>query len=231
MFYTRYWVKVGIATVVAVAAGVTLVELTRPPVLKPVAVLTKPVEAMHSIPKGAVRWTKVTVSPSGALPPHVNWSSLVASQALVPGTILTNADFTAGQIDSLHPGEVQWLAPVTAVSGGLAVIGQRVDAWSDTKGSFQLIAYGVRVTGLYSSGGNAVTAAASSSNSGSSTGMVALAVPASAIGTFLNITTPYLVVDPNQPVFRLATASTRASTKHASSTKNARAILPTTKGG
>ncbi|PSR23099.1 MAG: hypothetical protein C7B43_20365 [Sulfobacillus benefaciens] len=242
MIYTRYWLKVGVAAGTALVAGGLLVGLTRPPVFHSVPVLTAAVKAMHPIPHNAVHWIQVKTAPPGALNRRVNWSALVASQSLAPGTILTNADFTAGQINGLHPGEVQWLAPVSAAGSGLATVGQRVDVWSDVKGSFQLVAYGVRVIGLYSSNGSAVAASNSGSGS-SSTGMVALAVPQTSINTFLNVSTPYLVIDPNQTQFRLASAAAGSSsstpTTSASSAKaktrqtkkTAHSALPTTHGG
>lgn len=239
MIYTRYWMKVGLAAGIAVAAGAVLVGLSRPPVLTSVPVLTQSVNAMHSVPHSAIRWVAVKTPPPGALGRQAHWQVLVASQHLAPGTILTNTDFTAGQVDSLHPGEVQWLAPVSAAGSGLATIGQRVDVWSAVKGAFQLVATGVRVVGLYSSNGNAVSTSHSGSGSASSTGMVALAVPQTDMSTFLDISTPYLVVDPNHAQFHLASSSsssssTTASTPAKSSSathKTAKSILPTTHGG
>lgn len=247
MIYTRYWMKVGIAAVLAIAAGGLLVGLTRPPVLSSVPVLTQSVNAMHPVPRSAVRWVAVKTPPPGALSRQAHWQVLVASQHLAPGTILTNTDFTAGQVDGLHPGEVQWLAPVSAAGSGLATIGQRVDVWSDVKGAFQLVATGVRVVGLYSSNGNAISASNNGSGSSSSTGMVALAVPQKDIGTFLDVSTPYLVVDPNQAHFQLASsgsltgssslslASTSPAKAHSTASttahKTAKSALPTTHGG
>lgn len=245
MIYTRYWIKVALAAATALTAGGLLVGLTRPPHLSSVPVLTISVNAMQTIPTNAVHWIPVKTVPKGALTSRVNWSGLVASQHLPAGTILTNTDFTTSLANGLHPGEVQWLAPVSAASSGLASVGQRVDVWSDDKGAFHLIAQGVRVIGLYSSSGSMV--ASTGSGSGSPTaGMVGLAVPATHVSTFLNVSAPYLIVDPNQTAFHLTGGSTSSagsttvsSSPHAShashpstaKTKKKTASLPASHGG
>lgn len=201
MIYWQYWLKLGTATAVAAAAGTALFALTRPPTLTPVAVLTEAVSAMHAIPETAVHWTQVAAPPPNAVTPAMSWGALVAGQALAPGTILTTGDFAAPQANGLRPGEVQWLVPVSAASSGLAAIGQRVDVWDNRTGTYQAVAYGVRVIGLYSGSG---TPMSSADSSGSGPGMVALAVPSTAIGTLLDVAAPYLIVDPNQAGFRLA---------------------------
>ena len=229
MIYLRYWLKLGTAALVATAAGTALVLFTRPPRLTSVAVLTETVPAMQAIPPQAVHWTRVASPPPDAVTPNVSWGALVASQALPPGTILTTGDFAAPQANGLHPGEVQWLVPVSAASSGLAAIGQRVDVWNNQGGTFQVVAYGVRVIGLYSSSGTPLSTA---SSAGSGPGMVALAVPSTAMGTLLDVTSPYLVVDPNQAGFRLAappvvsSATSAASTTPSSSSAAATASRP-----
>ena len=53
--------------------------------------------------------------------------------------------------------------------------------------------------------------------------MVALAVPSTAMGTLLDVTSPYLVVDPNQAGFRLAAPTVVSSTTSAASTPSSAA--------
>lgn len=240
MIYTRYWYKVGLAGVVAVAAGVSLVAFTRPPAMTTVAVLTQSVPAMQSIPKLAVHWTKVSSPPPNAITSNMSWGSLVASQSLAPGTVLTTADFSTPQANGLHPGEVQWLVPVSAASSGLPTLGQRVDVWNNNNGSFQAVAYGVRVIGLYSGSGGPVGGSSSTNPSASGPGMVGLAIPSVDMGTMLDVKSPYLVVDPNQAGFHLATppVSTALIGSTASSPTSARAnkaskpaTLPSGHGG
>lgn len=235
--YTRYWLKVGGAAGVAIAAGIALVAFTRPPALTTVGILTQSVPAMHRISKLDVHWTQVASPPSNAITPQMTWGTLVASQSLAPGTVLTSADFSTPQAQGLKPGEVQWLVPVSAASSGLPAVGQRVDVWANNNGTFQAMADGVRVIALYSGNGGPLVSASSTDPNASGPGMVALAVPTSSIATLLDVKSPYLIVDPNQSEFHLANATTPsgASTPsqsaqtalHHKSTPS----LPSSKGG
>lgn len=232
--YMRYWLKVGAATVVALAAGSGLWVLTRPPALSKVAVVTTTIPAMHTVSPQAVHWVQVVSPPPQSITPNMVWSNLVASQTLAPGTMLTSADFTAPQANGLHSGEVQWLVPVSAAASGLPTVGQRVDVWSNQNGVFHPVASGARVVGLFSSNGGPVGATSSTNPNPTAPGMVSLAIPSGALGSLLDVASPYLVVDPNQAGFRLvgSTATMPAAAATSTTTTHTTApALPTQKGG
>lgn len=217
--YTPRWLKVGAAAVVGIAAAVSLEAFTRPPQLVSVAVLKASVATMQAVPTADIQWTQVASPPPNAITPGESFAGLVASQTLAPGTILTSGDFTSPQANNLHPGEVQWLVPVSAAASGLPAVGQRVDVWSTVNNQYQMIAMGVRVVGLYTTQGGPISAPSATNPNTSGPGMVAMAVPSTALGTLLNVTSPYLVVDPNQPGFELVSSS-------ASSSKAANTSIP-----
>lgn len=240
MMYTKKWLKVGAASVVGVAAAIALEAFAKPPHLVSVAVLTNSVASMQAVPSTDVHWMQVATPPTNAVTPGESYSGLVASQALPAGTVLTSNDFTSPQANNLHPGEVQWLVPVSAAASGLPTVGQRVDVWSAANNQYREVATGVRVIGLYTSGGGPVSAPSTTNPNASGPGMVALAVPNTALSTLLNAaSSPYLVVDPNQPAFQLLSASSVSSTSPTSpsSTSSSTKLkhhsksLPSTHGG
>lgn len=212
MFYRRFWLKVGASVLVAGGTAGALIDTTRPPALHSVAVLTTRVSAMHAIPAMGVHWTAVASPPPHAITSASALTGLVAQHNLGPGTMLVMGDFTAPQVNHLKSGEVQWLVSVSAAASGLPTISQRVDVWSGTQGSYQEVAHGVRVVGLYTSSGKSVGSASHVSSGNSGSGLVALAVPTTALASLLNVTSPTLVVDPNAHQFTLTTHHTAKTT-------------------
>ncbi len=221
MIYTRYWLKLGTAAVAAGAAATALVAWTRPPAMTTVGVLVRTVPAMHGVSRSIVHWTRIQSPPANAITPAMSWGNLVAQHQLAAGTILTTTDFVTPQINALHAGEVQWLVPVSAASSGLPALGQRVDVWADHHSTFRVVAYGVRVIGLYARNGSNV------SNAGP--GLVALAVPHRAMKSLLDVPSPYLVVDPNHSSFQLASTASSAKPSLSAASALSRHPASTTK--
>lgn len=218
--YRRFWIKLATSVVAAGGAMTALVGLSRPPALHEVAIVTHRVVAMHTIPSSAIHWTAVSSPPAHAVRSSAALVGLVAQQNLAPGTVLLTGDFTAPQRNHLRPGEVQWLVKVSAAASGLPAAGQRVDVWTTTGGAYRQVAGGVRVVGLYTSGGQPVGSSANT-NTGSGPGMVALAVPYAATGTLLNVSSPTLVIDPGMHQFALTGPSTGRPTIQAKHTRAA----------
>jgi len=228
MAYPRYWIKVGVAATITIAAAAALITVTRPPHLIGVPVLTQSVTAMQSISPKAVHWMDVASPPPNAIASNTPLTDLVTQQALPAGTVLTTSDFTTNQNNGLHPAQIQWLVPVSGAASGLPEVGNRVDIWSLAGKTPQIVAYGVRVIGLYTNSGSSLTQttptsfATPTNTNASNIGLVGLAVPAHDLQQLLNLNAPYLVVDPNQTAFRLVGTSTPSTTtsSHPSTSSN-----------
>lgn len=230
-----HWIKVALTGLGAVGALGAAAAVVKPPPLTPVAVLKTAVTAYSAVTASQITWVKMEHPPHGTVTAWVG--DPLAARALPAGTVLTQSDFThGGAALGLTASEVRAVFPITAASAAVP-LGTRVDVWSEptTSGSGaatpQLLATGVRVIGLYTSAGAPVGATASSGgllSGGSSTpaapGLVALAVPASALPTLMQKNpeqTVLLVDDPARTHFALASspASTAATTRSTTAPK------------
>lgn len=230
--FNRYWFKVGLTGIGAVAAIAGASALVKPPPLTPVAVLAHPVAAMGRVPSKDIRWVRMEHPPTGTI---TRWTGTpLAAHALTTGTVLTVSDFTStAQATGLKPNEVRYVVSITAASA-VTTVGNRVDLWSlpasgssGTSGP-QELAIGVRVIGLYSSQGMPAGGSATSGgllNGSSSTpqapAMAALAVPADALPSIMSSNpgqTVLLVTDPSQSQFALMTPTSGSSMTPSGST-------------
>jgi len=214
--------------VVGVIGGIALLgiahEMTVPPKLHTVLVLKSAITPGQPISAADFTTMKTLNAWPGALTTVP--TGMVAKTALPAGTPLLDSVLTpTWAFNGLKPGEALWTVAVTPATSGLVQPGDRVQVWSaPTSGGSSssallaptLWATGVRVVGIYSSGGTPVTTTGSTSNG--AIGLVTLAVPDRDLSVLLSLANPILIQDPYQTHFALTVNLPNPSS--ASSAKN-----------
>ena len=216
-----HWLKVGLTGIGAIAAVGAAAAWVKPPSLTPVAVLTHATAVLSPVTRADIRWVPMEHPPQGTI---TGWAGdPLAAQALLAGTVLTQADFTtASQAVGLKAGEVRYVVAITPASAVITP-GERVDIWSlPTNGGGSgtatptELALGVRVLGLYTAQGVPVGMTPvsggllSSGTANQVPALAALAIPSDALPSIMAANpgqTVLLLQDPSQKRFALVTPS------------------------
>ena len=209
-----------IALGAGIAAMVFLIATTSRPKMSKVVVVTQPVSAGSVISSSDLGALVVESVPPGAVTDPGQVVGRYSETALFPGETLSSA--AVGRTYGLGAGLVGVTLPVSPAESGLVFVGDWVDVIGEegnpTAGSVAsvspLVSH-VKVTGVYTSSGAAVTPQALSSSSSSSTApaLVSLAVTpdqAELLASYAgeNGDSIWLVYDPSNVGFTTMSTST-----------------------